>query len=85
MRFLADENFPKAVVEALRASGHDTVWMSTESPGAADQSVLEKAQSEARILLTFDKDFGEFVCRSGALSRETLEARWREGVSMLVA
>lgn len=66
MRFLADENFPKLVVEALRGSGHDVTWMSVESPGAADREVLERAQRQKRVVLTFDKDFGDLVFRSGA-------------------
>jgi hypothetical protein len=36
MRFLADENFPRAAVAALEAAGHDVVWVRTAAPGAAD-------------------------------------------------
>lgn len=32
------------------------------SPGMADPDVLAWAAREERILLTFDKDFGELVC-----------------------
>ncbi len=63
MRFLADENFPRAAVEAWVEQGHNVVWIRTESPGIADTDVLRRAQSEARILLTFDKDFGELAFR----------------------
>jgi predicted nuclease of predicted toxin-antitoxin system len=61
MRFLADENFPRAAVTALRAAGHDVAWVSERSPGARDADVLHMAAAEARILLTFDKDFGELA------------------------
>ena len=61
MRFLADENFPGPAVRALEASGHDVVWVRLVAPGAADAQVLARASREARILLTFDKDFGEFI------------------------
>jgi predicted nuclease of predicted toxin-antitoxin system len=64
MRFLANENFPGTAVEELRAVGHDVLWIRTEAPGAADQAVLERAQQESRILLTFDKDFGELAWRA---------------------
>ncbi len=64
MRFLANENFPFDAVDALRKSGHDVVWIRTESPGASDQSVLAMAKSEARILITFDKDSGELAFHS---------------------
>jgi predicted nuclease of predicted toxin-antitoxin system len=64
MHFLANENFPLDAVEALRQQGHDLVWIRTESPGIADPEVLSRAQAEDRILLTFDKDFGELAFRS---------------------
>src|SRR3989338_4480357 len=65
MRFLADENFPAEAVSALRKNGHDVVWIRTEAPGSADPVVLERAQNEDRILITFDKDFGELAFRFG--------------------
>ncbi|MDH2341168.1 DUF5615 family PIN-like protein [Bradyrhizobium sp. SSUT77] len=61
MRFLADENFPGAAVSALRLSGHDVVWIRTSAPGNSDRQVLAQAASDQRILLTFDKDFGELA------------------------
>lgn len=64
MQFLANENFPGAAVEELRAAGHDVLWIRTEAPGSPDQAVLERAQQESRILLTFDKDFGELAWRA---------------------
>jgi predicted nuclease of predicted toxin-antitoxin system len=65
MRFLADENFPRLAVEALRVSGHDVTWVRIEGPGSTDLQVLDRARAEARILLTFDKDFGELVLKRG--------------------
>jgi predicted nuclease of predicted toxin-antitoxin system len=65
MRFLANENFPGDAVAALRAQGHDVIWIRTEAPGSDDAQVLERAQQENRILITFDKDFGELAFRSG--------------------
>jgi predicted nuclease of predicted toxin-antitoxin system len=59
LRFLADENFPAAAVAALAAAGHDVVWVRTVAPGMSDPEVLAWAAREHRILLTFDKDFGE--------------------------
>jgi predicted nuclease of predicted toxin-antitoxin system len=64
MKLLANENFPLDAVEALRQSGHDIVWIRTESPGIDDQQVLAIAQVEQRLLLTFDKDFGELAFRA---------------------
>jgi predicted nuclease of predicted toxin-antitoxin system len=61
MRFLANENFPGAAVKALEAAGHDVVWVRTAAPGSSDAHVLAWAVREERILLTFDKDFGELA------------------------
>src|SRR5262249_10261323 len=64
MRLLANENFPGTAVAALRDAGHDVLWVRTDYPGATDQAVLYTAQAQERILLTFDKDFGELAFRS---------------------
>lgn len=61
MRFLADENFPGAAVGALRAMGRDISWVRALSPGMTDPDVLAWALREQRVLLTFDKDFGELA------------------------
>lgn len=63
MRLLADENVPRAVVDELRRWGHDLDWIRTASPGISDPEVLERARVEDRIVLTFDKDFGELAFR----------------------
>ncbi len=65
MRFLANENFPLDVVEALRAAGHDVAWVRTDAPGSSDRQVLAWAVAERRILLTCDKDFGDLAFRAG--------------------
>jgi predicted nuclease of predicted toxin-antitoxin system len=61
MRLLADENFPKPIVEVLRASGHDVLWARTGCRGWKDSALLEFAESEARIMLTLDKDFWQIA------------------------
>jgi predicted nuclease of predicted toxin-antitoxin system len=67
MRFLADENFPGAAVEALRKIGHDVTWIRIFAPGIGDAEVLKLAAAEGRVVLTFDKDFGE-QARAATLS-----------------
>ena len=65
MRILANENVPGEIVQSLRAQGHDIVWIRIEAPGSVDSQVLAIAQTEKRIILTFDKDFGELAFRWG--------------------
>jgi hypothetical protein len=67
MRLLADENFPRAAVAAFEAAGHDILWVRTAMPGSSDVDVLQAAQRDGRILLTFDKDFGELAARGGGV------------------
>jgi predicted nuclease of predicted toxin-antitoxin system len=68
MRLLANENLPAQTIAALQQAGHDVVWMRTEAPGSRDEEVLARAQSEERLLITFDKDFGELAFRAHLLS-----------------
>lgn len=63
MRLIANENVPSAAVVALSAEGHDVLWVRTEMPGASDHEVLERAQRDGRLVITFDKDFGELAFR----------------------
>jgi predicted nuclease of predicted toxin-antitoxin system len=66
MRFLADENFPGTAVKKLLERGHDVIWLRTVAPGVNDREVLRMAAQDGRIILTFDKDFGE-ISRNTAL------------------
>jgi hypothetical protein len=61
MRFLANENFPGAAVIAIRTAGYEIVWVRNSAPGMSDPDVLAWAARDGRILLTFDKDFGELA------------------------
>ena len=61
MRILANENFPGPILRELRRRGHDVVSVKESMRGASDREVLERAQQEDRLVLTFDKDFGELA------------------------
>lgn len=65
MKLLADENFPRSVVDALRHDGIDVVWVRQQMPSAKDEDILSYAIAESRVLVTFDKDFGELAFRRG--------------------
>jgi predicted nuclease of predicted toxin-antitoxin system len=65
MRFLANENFPDPSIHALRDAGHDVQSIRTNAPGIADHKVIRMAQAEHRIILTFDKDYGELIFKGG--------------------
>jgi predicted nuclease of predicted toxin-antitoxin system len=62
-RFLANENFPGVMVRLLRDQGHDVLYAAETLVAAADHLILETALSQDRVILTFDRDFGELVFR----------------------
>ena len=61
MQWLANENFPLASIVKLRAEGYDVASILHDSPGIADDVVLARAVRESRIILTFDRDYGELI------------------------
>lgn len=63
MRWLIDECVDVNLVVQLRESGHDVIYMSDAAPRATDAEVMSRANSENRLLLTEDKDFGDLVFR----------------------
>jgi predicted nuclease of predicted toxin-antitoxin system len=65
MKFLADENFPRPAVHALRDAGVEVAWATEDRPGASDEAVLAQCSNERLTLLTLDKDFGELVFHRG--------------------
>lgn len=57
--------FPAPVVAALRQQRHDVAWVLEDAPGSPDSEVLGRAQQDGRVLVTFDKDFGELAFLRG--------------------
>lgn len=63
MRFLADSNIVPQAVHALRAAGHDLVYLDKRAADPVDQALLAEAVAEGRIVLTKDHDIGVLVHR----------------------
>ena len=80
MRFLADESCDFAVVTALRNAGHDITAIAESSPGVEDEVVLALARSEARVLITEDKDFGLLAYAGGHETTGVVLIRFPAGV-----
>jgi predicted nuclease of predicted toxin-antitoxin system len=58
MKFLADENFSKPLVEKIRQAGHSVKTVQQKSlQGSSDEAVTNIASKDRLIILTFDKDF----------------------------
>jgi predicted nuclease of predicted toxin-antitoxin system len=64
MRFIVNENVAGSVIRGLRQAGHDVYSVKESMRSRSDQEVLARAQSEDRIVVTHDKDFGELAFRS---------------------
>ena len=65
MKWLADENIPGAAVAFLRRHGEDVMAIAQIAPGIPDEEVLERARTDRRILLSFDRDHGDLIFHHG--------------------
>lgn len=63
--FLADESCDFLIVRKLRSAEYDVLSVAESFPSASDQQVLKHAIESGRLLLTEDKDFGEWVFAHG--------------------
>jgi predicted nuclease of predicted toxin-antitoxin system len=58
---IADENIDSHIISALRDSGVEVFSISEELSGIDDFEIIELARKADLIILTEDKDFGEWV------------------------
>lgn len=63
MRFLIDECVRREIAIALEKAGHDVNFVSPDHRGVDDFGVANLAITQARILITTDKDFGDIAFR----------------------
>lgn len=65
LRFIADVHISPLTVIALRSRGYDIIRTTDSLPkNATDQTILEKARLENRIVVTQDLDFSMLVALS---------------------
>jgi predicted nuclease of predicted toxin-antitoxin system len=48
----------------MRHAGHDVLWIRDAHRGMSDETILEMSVRESRVLVTFDKDFGELAFKA---------------------
>ena len=65
MRFLVDRCAGRRLADWLRNNGHDTLEAQALGPDPGDRALLELAESDDRVLVTIDKDFGELIYLHG--------------------
>lgn len=78
MRFLIDECTGPAVAQYLREGSHEVFSVLEEARGMTDDETLEKAFSEAWILITNDRDFGEMIFRDKRPHRGVVYLRLKD-------
>ncbi len=61
IKFLANVNVEKPLIDFLNEKGFDIKWVTNIDKRMPDDRVCELANSEQRIIITNDKDFGEIV------------------------
>jgi predicted nuclease of predicted toxin-antitoxin system len=62
MKFLIDESADLRLSAYLQGLGHDVTSVARDySPSIPDHEVLAIADREERIVITFDRDFGELI------------------------
>ena len=61
MKLLANENFPYASIFYLRSKGYDVFSISIDNPSIKDSEVMKITMYEERVILTFDRDYGELI------------------------
>jgi len=75
MRFVADENLDRSVIQRLREAGHEVISVAEMEPGIPDEAVLASANSHSAMLVTEDKDFGELAFRRGLVHQGVVLVR----------
>lgn len=78
MKFVADENLGIKVPKYLATLGFDIVSVKEIAQGKPDTDILEIANSENRILITLDKDFGELVFKEKLIHSGIILLRLRD-------
>ena len=65
MKLLANENFPLDTSILLRQAGYDVLCIGEDFAGVMDDEVMNLAIEQDRIILTFDRDYGELIFKHG--------------------
>ncbi|QOI96947.1 MAG: DUF5615 family PIN-like protein [Flammeovirgaceae bacterium] len=70
MNLLLDENIGLGIIRILEQAGHDIRSILISSPGISDAAVIHIANSERRLIITFDRDFGKLIFKNNIIPVE---------------
>lgn len=92
MKFLLDENLSYRICAHLKAAGHDAVHVNEIGlAGADDDTVINTARGENRVLISCDHDFVHLLFASGGsrpsllLTREVNNLRSAQLAALVLA
>jgi predicted nuclease of predicted toxin-antitoxin system len=76
MRFLADVNVSRHVVERLKSQGYSVIRVpEIMDPRTPDQEIISEARQRGAIVISFDQDFGAILAISGATTPSLVNLR----------
>ncbi len=80
IKIIADENINRPLINVLRESGYEVLSVFEQNRGVPDICIIELARTGPYIILTEDKDFGEwfFAHREPNFSVILLRYHYRE-------
>ena len=64
MKFMANENIPNASTRQLTENGINVFSITEQMPESTDRAILEKANKDNYIIITFDSDYGELIYKN---------------------
>lgn len=77
MIILGDSNIDADIIKWLRTQGHDVLWAVDLPPSMSDADILSIANQQKRIVITYDRDFGDLVFRSRLVTQGIVLLRYR--------
>lgn len=75
MKFIADENIDKIIVDYLRKKSERVLYIAEFQKSVSDDEIITIANREKAILLTSDKDFGELIFRQKRVNQGVILIR----------
>lgn len=76
MKLLLDMNLSPGLAAVLSAAGHDVVhWADVGDFRAPDTAILRWADTNQRVLVTHDLDFGAILASADAISPSVIQIR----------
>lgn len=79
MKFIADENVSRFVIQSLVDTGHDIISVyDVGLKSAVDEAIIQFGIAEGRVIITHDRDFGGLLRYSARKSSGVILIRLRQ-------